>query len=117
MKTKIIEAESNVNWGKFLVGIMDDEWERNSAVAGHGTNLLQTLGWTGQHFWMMDLSVGHGAIFSARYFPGDYSQGYREANYAIEKTKNLHPETPRLETPYKSQYQNPQELIRKPATL
>lgn len=64
MKTKIIEASDpeNFNWGKFLLGRFDHEWERKSRV-DVDIPLLRTQGWGPDHILVMDLSVGHSAMF------------------------------------------------------
>lgn len=69
MKTTIIEAEHKGRglWGKFLVGVFDEEWHRRSELPdneAHQAPLLSLLGWAPKHFLVVDLSVGHGAIFS-----------------------------------------------------
>ena len=65
MITKIIEATENTkfNWGKFLVGQFDDEWEVSSSVACN-KSLLSIRGWTKEHFLVLDLETGEGAIFN-----------------------------------------------------
>lgn len=86
MKTKIIEATQDLkgmcNWGKFLLGRHDVEWQvrtglyevaRNITddVAGEGTwqepahspgPLLRSLGWGPEHLWVMDLQTGEGLL-------------------------------------------------------
>lgn len=69
MKTAIIEAvqrrEASGNWGKFLVGIPDDdEWGHPSEVSAQDPRpLLAQLGWDRRHIWVLDLSIGEGAFF------------------------------------------------------
>ncbi|MGI5292708.1 hypothetical protein ACQEVF_56685 [Nonomuraea polychroma] len=75
MKTYIFEASQPGhvtdptgpmrNWGKFLVGVPDVEWERRSHVPGNdsGIPLLTQLGWGRQHVWVLDLQTGEGAFF------------------------------------------------------
>ena len=65
MKTKIIEATNNRNYGKFLVGRFDSEWERKAAVGDPGNRyiLLAQEGWGREHFLVLDLATGEGAIF------------------------------------------------------
>jgi excisionase family DNA binding protein len=63
VKTKIIEAESpQGNWGKFLVGQFDTEWEFESAV-GVGRPVMGACGWQRAHILVLDLQTGEGGIF------------------------------------------------------
>jgi hypothetical protein len=65
MITKIIEATNGPNnWGKFLIGRMDAEWSRRSAVSG--LPLLREIGWGLEHVWVLDLQTGEGACFMPR---------------------------------------------------
>ena len=77
MKTKIIEASDRdkFNWGKFMLGRFDDEWKTRARVGqleldddapGEGPCLLRSQGWGPEHILIMDLSVGHAAIFLPR---------------------------------------------------
>ena len=71
MKTYIFEGVQNYglpqNWGKFLVGIPDVEWARQSEIGAAGVGsrlaLLQQIGWTPEHVWVFDLQTGEGAMF------------------------------------------------------
>ena len=68
MKTKIIEGvqdlEKPENWGKFLVGVLDEEWARESRISP-GQPLLRACGWWGpERLWVLDLQTGEGAYFS-----------------------------------------------------
>jgi hypothetical protein len=64
MKTKIIEATNGPqNWGKFLVGEFDSEWEVSSMVS-LGRSLLRSRGHHEQERLVLDLETGEGAIFS-----------------------------------------------------
>jgi len=68
MQTKIIEAQDSSHslWGRFLVGRFDNEWSRcsRSAVMGFDSlPVLSGMGWNQRHLLVMDLSVGHGALF------------------------------------------------------
>lgn len=67
MRTKIIEATNGFNWGKFLLGEFDHEWQVQSAV-DEGRALLSALGWTpsARHVWVLDLQTGEGAHFPVR---------------------------------------------------
>ena len=68
MKTKIVEATNeHFNWGKFLVGVPDTEWERKVEVDGDPgrghDRLLARCGWSDRHIWVLDLQTGEGAYF------------------------------------------------------
>lgn len=64
MKVKFIEVTNqNRNWGKFLLGRFDSEWEYESTIAP-GTKLLAGRGWTPSHLLILDVQTGEGAIFS-----------------------------------------------------
>lgn len=65
MKTKIIETSDTAkfNWGKFLIGRFDHEWEREAGVSPEEGSLLRSQGWGPDHILVMDLSVGHAAMF------------------------------------------------------
>lgn len=70
MKLKIIEVTNGFNWGKFLVGRFDDEWDYRSTIdsmAGSTSSmpirLLRACGWGRDHFLFLDLQTGEGAIF------------------------------------------------------
>lgn len=68
MKTKIIEASDRdkFNWGKFMLGRFDDEWHRRGQIDDSRQPLLSRQGWGPDHLLVMDLSVGHSAIFLPR---------------------------------------------------
>ena len=64
MKTYLFEARQGPggisNWGKFMVGVFDDEWSWRSGV-DDGRALLQACGWWHpDHVWVMDLQTGEG---------------------------------------------------------
>jgi len=63
MKTKIIEAVENsqFNWGKFLIGQFDTEFEYESVIDGR--NLMRGRGWDKGHLLVLDLQTGEAAIF------------------------------------------------------
>lgn len=65
MISKIVEATNdNQNWGKFMVLQCDEEWERRSAIdTTSRTPLLQSIGFTPEHIWVLDLQTGEGAWF------------------------------------------------------
>jgi hypothetical protein len=67
MQIKIIEATNvtggGINWGKFLLGRFDTEWERRSVITDSSTPLLHQIGWDRNHLWVMDLQTGEGAMF------------------------------------------------------
>lgn len=65
MKTKIIEATNGPhNWGKFMLGRFDEEWERISSVAPSDRYpLLRAVGLDNNHLLVLDLQTNEGAIF------------------------------------------------------
>jgi hypothetical protein len=65
MITKIIEVtNNNFNWGKFLVARPDTEWKRMSAIdLLTDRPLLDLVGWTMDHLWVLDLQTGEGGYF------------------------------------------------------
>jgi hypothetical protein len=60
MKTKIIEGTNNFNWGKFLIGRFDHEWEVRSSIDQR--MLLGGRGWSQDHLFVMDLQTGEGFV-------------------------------------------------------
>jgi len=52
------------NWGKFMVGIPDEEWAWTSGVHTRlpGAPLLGLIGWTLEHIWVFDLQTGEAAM-------------------------------------------------------
>lgn len=70
MKTYLFEASNGSNWGKFLVGVPDEEWTWTSRAENEdGRPILHTQGWTRQHILVVDLATGEGALF----YPGGYA--------------------------------------------
>lgn len=67
MRTYLFEATQSIdgagNWGKFMVGVMDVEWEWHSKISDHPSPLLRQRGWTPRHIWVLDLQTGEGACF------------------------------------------------------
>lgn len=65
MKTRIIEASNGFNWGKFMLGRFDSEWERRPQIDGEASQmpLLRRCGWDNDHLMVVDLQTGEGAIF------------------------------------------------------
>ena len=64
MKTKIIEATNGPqNWGKFLVGEFDSEWEVRSKVSPPAP-LLRSRGHHERERLVLDLETSEGAIFT-----------------------------------------------------
>jgi hypothetical protein len=64
--TKIIEVTNNsMNWGKFLLGHPDTEWDRKAMIEGTPSDrpLLGICGWSRLHLWVLDLQTGEGAFF------------------------------------------------------
>lgn len=75
MKTFLFEATNGDFWGKFLVGMMDDEWHWYSQISKLPDSLLRQRGWSGNHIWVMDLETGEGALFQhGGYAPGDLNE-------------------------------------------
>jgi len=70
VRTKIIEASDRDKWnyGKFMLGRFDHEWERRAQVIDplDGPSLIGSQGWGPDHILVMDLSVGHAAVFLPR---------------------------------------------------
>jgi hypothetical protein len=68
VKTRIIEATNGFNWGRFLVGQFDEEWNCRSLVAEEGNRLvLQSAGfWSAdpRWVWVLDLVTREGAYFN-----------------------------------------------------
>ena len=65
MLTKIIEATNGEkNWGKFLIGRFDTEWERPAVYSPLSSSLLQRVGWGRNHLLVLDLQTGEGAVFN-----------------------------------------------------
>lgn len=62
MRVKIIEVTNGFNWGKFLLGRFDDEWDYQSTIDTLPIRLLRALGWGRDHFLFLDLQTGEGAI-------------------------------------------------------
>lgn len=52
---------STGNWGKFLLARFDNEWAHVSSVSPFPS--IGGEGWTDEHFFMLDLATGEGAIF------------------------------------------------------
>jgi hypothetical protein len=65
VKTRIIEATNGeANWGKFLIGVFDSEWEYKSVIDGNP--LVASRGWSKDHFLVLDLQTGEGSLFHTR---------------------------------------------------
>lgn len=60
MKTRIIEATNGFNWGKFLIGRFDEEFDHRSAV---DPTLAPMHRWDRNNLLVLDLATGEGAIF------------------------------------------------------
>lgn len=70
MHTKIIEATNGpLNWGKFLLGRFDSEWDHKSVV-NDGRPLLRERGWTPKHLLVLDIQTGEGVVVR----PGGYAK-------------------------------------------
>lgn len=62
MQTKFMEVtNNNLNWGKFLVFVFDEEWQYKSAFTGR--SLLHEVGWDKNNIFVLDLQTGEGARF------------------------------------------------------
>lgn len=65
MKTYQFEGRQNAdgmcNWGKFAVGVLDEEWSWRSGV-DDGRPLLRAIGWRPDHLWVFDLQTGEGCF-------------------------------------------------------
>src|SRR5436190_24376660 len=71
MITKIVEATNGPNnWGKFLVGRLDEEWNHRSAVDVRedampvAPPLLYTIGFRHDAVLVLDLQTREGAMFT-----------------------------------------------------
>ena len=63
MHTQIVEVTNGpLNWGKFLIGQFTDEWQQLSIVDPE-RRLLPSIGIGRDHFWLLDLQTGEGAMF------------------------------------------------------
>lgn len=62
MTTRCFECQNGFNWGKFLIGLFDQEWSVLSQV--DSGPLLHRRGWTDRHILILDLQTGESAIFS-----------------------------------------------------
>lgn len=63
MRTFQFEATGNGNWGRFLVGVLDTEWEWTSDTAD-GMRTLTTTGYSHDSLWVLDLVTREGANFA-----------------------------------------------------
>lgn len=66
MLTHMMEATNGFNWGKFLIGRFDHEWQAPSLISFpsvKGKGLLRQRGWSTEHLLVLDLETGEGAIF------------------------------------------------------
>ena len=62
MKVKLVEVTNGErNWGKFLIGAFDSEWQYRSAIDGN--SIIAGRGWVREHILVLDLQTGEGAIF------------------------------------------------------
>jgi hypothetical protein len=62
VKVKLVEVTNGPrNWGKFLLGQFDTEWEYKSAIDGQ--SIVAGRGWDRHHLLVLDLQTGEGAIF------------------------------------------------------
>jgi hypothetical protein len=62
MRVKLVEVTNGSrNWGKFLLGAFDTEWEYKSVVDGN--SIIAGRGWSRDHLLVLDLQTGEGAMF------------------------------------------------------
>ena len=62
MKIKLVEVTNGIaNWGKFLLGAFDTEWEYKSVIDGN--SIIAGRGWSRDHILVLDLQTGEGAMF------------------------------------------------------
>jgi hypothetical protein len=67
VRTRIVEATNGFNWGKFLVGRFDGEWEVRSQASEAGPMpLLEQVGMARDQVLVLDLQTCEGALFSVR---------------------------------------------------
>jgi hypothetical protein len=78
MKTRLVEVTNGpMNWGKFLLGAFDNEWEYRSAVDSE--LLVAGRGWDRKSLLVLDLQTGEGAIF----YPGGYAKADLDKRNAV----------------------------------
>jgi|KBSMisStandDraft_5_1062788.scaffolds.fasta_scaffold22091_5 hypothetical protein len=65
MQRYFFETVNALNWGKFMVGQFDGADLSEPAVVDNITNqrLLRGQGWSPEHFLILDLATGEGAVF------------------------------------------------------
>jgi hypothetical protein len=63
MKTYLFETHGSINWGKFLVGEFDEEWEWPSAAFPVERSVLYSCGIPHGMVWILDLQTCEGAYF------------------------------------------------------
>lgn len=62
MKIKLIEVTNGeLNWGKFLLGQFNTEWDYKSVIDGN--SIIAGRGWSLDHILVLDLQTGEGAMF------------------------------------------------------
>lgn len=62
MKVKLVEVTNGPNnWGKFLLGRFDTEWEYQSAIDGR--SIIGGRGWDQNTLLVLDLQTGEGSLF------------------------------------------------------
>lgn len=62
MKVKLVEVTNGErNWGKFLLGRFDSEWEYASVIDGR--SIIAGRGWDRHTLLVLDLQTGEGALF------------------------------------------------------
>jgi hypothetical protein len=66
MHTKIIEVTNGFNWGKFLVGRLDERELLTESLIDPGANLLRSIGYSPFNVIVIDLQTQEGACFYPR---------------------------------------------------
>lgn len=60
MKTRIIEATNGFNWGKFMLGRFEEEYDHRSPISPDMSPMAR---WDRNNMLVLDLATGEGAIF------------------------------------------------------
>jgi hypothetical protein len=63
MKTYLFEAHGAINWGKFLVGRYEEEWEWPSNAFPMERSVLHACGVDYRMLWILDIQTREGAMF------------------------------------------------------
>jgi hypothetical protein len=69
VRVKLVEVTNGpMNWGKFLLGKFDTEWEYASVIDGR--SIIAGRGWDRNTLLVLDLQTGEGSLFR----PGGYAK-------------------------------------------